>query len=145
MDFKKKFTGVLLAVLLAGCVSQQENTGVSAPDLEGFKTAIIAYIDAHPGFFKGRHDSKGLKEKQIVKLESDEEYLAYSLEEFIIYPDQMRFWAEYNPQGPEAYTYNGKFEKSILGKITVGNIKVAKFIIHLKEDTSKSPIKTSPP
>lgn len=140
---------VLLSItaFLCGCSSTQDDgVAASEPGLEDFRNALVSYIDSHPGFFKGRQDSKGLKDKQFVKLEGiPGESVSYSLEEFIICPDKMTFKAEYDPNGPESYVYKGLFVRNIAGMVSVGGIRLAKFRVRLQPLPAKTPPPPLPP
>jgi hypothetical protein len=56
-----------VAALLTSCSSPPSAPPSSkATKLEDFKEALIAYIDAHPGYFIGRAKSEELREKPLV-------------------------------------------------------------------------------
>lgn len=118
----------LSAVFIIGCsVNVQESTSTRPHDLSEYRAAIIAYIDSHPGFFIGRPSSSALKNEQITQLESTAKESTYAFGEFIIYPDKMRFQANYGDHGPEPYLYEGKFNRGDNGRIGIGEVELTRF------------------
>ncbi|MHC4176199.1 MAG: hypothetical protein ACYSWU_01760 [Planctomycetota bacterium] len=125
----------LLAPVVAGCSGNHRDAASSRPpELPEFKAAIIAYIDSHPGYFIGRPNSAGLKDKRLIQLESPDEEPKYALEEFIIYPDKMRFQANYGVRGPEPYLYEGRFKRTEEGGIELGDIELTRHHVLPQQD-----------
>ncbi len=119
---------VVVGALLTACATRPSALQSSSPaELGHFKQALIEYIDAHPGFFIGRTNSEGLKDKPLVVLESPEPERRYSLEEFIIVPRRMQFQANYGFHGREPYSYSGEFTNSANGRLEVGEVKLMRF------------------
>ena len=125
----------LLAPGLAGCSGNHGEVASSRPpELPEYKAAIITYIDSDPGYFIGRPNSAGLKDKRVIQLESPDEKPKYALEEFTIYPDKMRFQANYGVRGPEPYLYEGRFKRTEKGRIEISDIELTRHHVLLQQD-----------
>ena len=120
---RSAFSCLVLVAILTGCSSRRSAAASSEADnLGAFKTALIAYIDAHPGFFIGRELRGSLKAEPVERCESPESQPKYELGEFLIFPRQMRFEVCYGASGPEPYEYKGEFVTLPDGSLEVGKV-----------------------
>jgi hypothetical protein len=115
---------LLVTAALTAC-SHHPHSASQRAKLDEFKTALVAYIDEHPGCFIGRSNSEDLKAKPLVR-ESENQC---ALGEFTIFPATMRFRAQYGWQGPEPYVYEGEFTRAINGSLQVSNVKLTRLHI----------------
>jgi hypothetical protein len=137
----KKYIILPIAMLLAagsvGCKRRPNEIQPSSFDAEQFKAAIIAYVDAHPGYFIGRKDSTTLKSEAIVLWGKDDNGLpVYSLVEFLIYPSKMSFNANYGMESIEPYLYEGRFTRTKDGGIAVGDIDLTRLHVDPQQPIS---------
>jgi hypothetical protein len=113
----------VLIAMLPGCSDHPHTASQSRAKPDEFKTALVAYIDQHPGYFIGRTSSESLKDKPVVRQSAKQ----CALGEFVIFPARMRFEARCGWQGPEPYLYEGQFAREADGSLHVSNVKLTRF------------------